>query len=108
MNNKPLPNKMSKNVEEIKPTATNQQVTPTRAKQIAAVFIQYAEKYTGDVLLPRNLLSSVTKDLKQIKVNSPELIQLDERPYAYLSHDLASQSHWFMRRFRNSEGWRDF
>jgi len=90
------------------PTPLNQQMKPDRSKQIASIFIQYAEKYTGDILLPRELVSTVTRELKRIKVNVPELIQLDERPYTYLSHDQASQSHWFMRRFRNSDGWRNF
>jgi hypothetical protein len=89
-------------------TPTNGIVSPSRAKEIAAVFIKYAEKYTGDILLPKDTIFSVTKDLKKIKVTGSELEQLDQRPYAYLSHDQASQSHWFMRRFRNSDGWRGF
>jgi hypothetical protein len=94
--------------EEIKPTGPNEGLKPPRAKQIANVFAQYAIKYTGDIILPKETIFNLTKDLKKIKVNTPELIALDERPYAYLSHDLASQSHWFMRRFRNSEGWKSF
>lgn len=96
------------NTREIKPTAPNQQLNPNRAKQIANVFIQYASKYTGDILLPRELIFDVAKDLKKIKVNTNELVQLDERPYTYLSQEIASQSHWFMRRFRASEGWKGF
>lgn len=90
------------------PTIKNQNVSGTRAKEIASVFSQYAEKYTGDILLPRNIISKLQKDLKALKVKVYELDQLDQRPYAYLPHDLASRSHWFMRRFRNSEGWNAF
>ena len=89
-------------------TPANGIVSPSRAKEIAAIFIKYAEKYTGDIILPKDTIFSVTKDLKKIKVTGSELEQLDQRPYAYLSHDQASQSHWFMRRFRNSDGWRGF
>jgi hypothetical protein len=105
---KPIPNQTPTTPPALTPTPTNEAIKPARAKQIAEIFAGYAGKYTGDILLPRGVISDVTKDLKKIKVNAPELIQLDERPYAHLSHDIASQSHWFMRRFRNSDGWRNF
>jgi hypothetical protein len=90
------------------PTPPNQAIKTTRAKEIAKVFIAYGEKYTGDILLPRDIINRVEKDLKKLKVNTSELQQLDLRPYAYLPHDMASQAHWFMRRFRNSDGWKNF
>jgi hypothetical protein len=90
------------------PTPANSTIKMARARTIAAIFISHGEKYIGDIELPNNVVNAVSRDLFKLKVNRNELSQLDEKPYAFLSHDQASQSHWFMRRFRNSGGWRDF
>lgn len=90
------------------PSQIPNNLTNKRAKEIALIFSQYAEKYTGDITLPRNITGKIQKDLKSLGVKLYELDQLDQRPYAYLPHDLASRAHWLMRRFRNSEGWRAF
>jgi len=77
-----------------------------RAEKIAQIFERFAKHYTGGIELDIPLLNQISKDLAKEKVTTAELTQLDERPYALLSSQLASQSHWFMRRYRNSGGWK--
>jgi len=83
----------------------NTRLTPNRAEKIAQIFERFAKHYTGGIELDIQLLNQISKDLSREKVTPDELTQLDERPYALLSSQLASQTHWFMRRFRNSGGW---
>jgi len=77
----------------------------TRPEKIALIFELYAKNYTGGIDLEPQLLNQISRDLSRAKVTLEELTQLDERPYALLNTQLASQTHWFMRRFRNSGGW---
>jgi hypothetical protein len=93
---------------KIEPTKEGQFIKADRAKLIAEVFSNKASGYTGDIVLPIEIITEVNKSLRKLKVNLLELTQLDEKPYAVLPHDLATRSHWFMRRFRTSGGWRTF
>jgi hypothetical protein len=81
-------------------------ITQARAEKIAQIFERFAKHYAGGIELDIPLLNQISRDLAREKVTTEELTQLDERPYALLSSNLASQSHWFMRRFRNSGGWK--
>jgi hypothetical protein len=98
------PNKVS--IPE--PTKPNNTLTPNRATYLAELFAEKAKVYTGDIELPHDVISSTCKELRKAKVTIHELTQLDERPYAVIPHDLATRSHWFMRRFRSSGGWNTF
>jgi len=88
------------------PTKPNSLINGNRAKYLAELFAARAKSYLGDIDLPNEVILPTTRDLKRARVTLSELSQLDEKPYALLPHDLASRSHWFMRRFRNSGGWR--
>lgn len=81
-------------------------ITSVRAEKIAQIFERFAKHYTGGIELDIPMLNQVSRDLAREKVTTNELTQLDERPYALLASQLASQSHWFMRRFRHSGGWK--
>lgn len=87
------------------PTKPNLAISKQRATYLAELFAKTAKAYTGDIELPPEIISNVSKDLRKVRATANELLQLDERPYAVIPHDLATRSHWFMRRFRNSGGW---
>jgi hypothetical protein len=89
-------------------TKPNALMDQTRGKYLAELFAAKAKVYTGDVDLPPATIASMARELRKAKATILELTQLDEKPYAVIPHDLATRSHWFMRRFRNSGGWRDF
>lgn len=93
--------------QDLRPTEPNEFIKSARAKQLAEIFSAKAQPYTGDIVLPSDIIITLCRELRKVRANISELTQLDERPYAILPHDLATRSHWFMRRFKTSGGWQN-
>lgn len=74
-----------------------------------AVFRKHADAYRNDgpVTLPEETMVQVAADLNAAGYTVNEIAQLDEKPY-YFIMDMKKVGaiHWFMRRFRNSGGWK--
>ena len=60
-------------------------------------------------LAPLALVQDIADDLlalrDRVKVYNA-VYMLDEKPFAFLQHHEANQIQYFMRRFRNSGGWK--
>lgn len=93
-------------------------------RKVADVFLRHEATYEPDATHPTvladQLLQNIAADLDSLREDSENpdatlnallavtiaVYMLDERPFAYLPHHQAAQIHYFMRRFRNSGGWR--
>jgi len=98
-------------------------------RKVADVFLRHEATYEPDATHPTvladQLLQNIAADLDSLfrqpfyKAENPDatlndslgpiynaVYMLDERPFAYLPHHQAAQIHYFMRRFRNSGGWK--
>lgn len=94
-------------------------------REVADVFLKHEAGYDGAVFehytLSDELLHSIAADLHAIDDPLPSpsgtpltcgqtvynaVYMLDEKPFMYLPHHEANQIHYFMRRFRNSGGWK--
>jgi hypothetical protein len=79
-------------------------------REVANVFLKHEAEYDrADVTLPEQLVRDIADDLLAlhdlIKVYNA-VYMLDEKPFAFLPHHEANQIQYFMRRFRNSGGWK--
>jgi hypothetical protein len=74
----------------------------------AEIFRNHGDNYPkdGPVELPDNVIDEVASALILAGIPLDAVQELDEKPYWFLSHQLAGQIHWFSRRFRNSGGWK--
>lgn len=73
----------------------------------AEILCRHGDNYPkdGPVELPDDVVEDVATDLLWAGIPLDVVQDLDEKPYWFLSHQLAGQIHWFSRRFRNSGGW---
>jgi hypothetical protein len=74
----------------------------------AEIFRTHGDNYPkgGPVELPADVIEAVATDLLSAGIPLDAVSELDEKPYWFLSYELAGQIHWFSRRFRNSGGWK--
>jgi len=98
-------------------------------REVADVFLEHEAKYDrADVTLPDQLVRDIADDLIGCRGSANQatprsgwwhgfdeagaanvynaVYMLDEKPFAYLPHHQANQIQYFMRRFRNSGGWK--
>jgi len=97
-------------------------------REVADVFLKHQEFYASpdfkgfqNTTLSDDLLQDIAADLHALcdPLPSPSaaalncgqavynaVYMLDEKPFMYLPHHQANQIHYFMRRFRNSGGWK--
>ena len=79
------------------------------AREMAAIFKTHADKYdnAGPVTLPDQTIAEVAADLNEAGFTINQIGQFDEKPYYFIMDTKkVGEIHWFMRRFRNSGGWR--
>jgi hypothetical protein len=90
-----------------------------RARDMALLFKKHADSYKPfwdiapsdmkecPVTLPEETIFSVAKDLNEAGFTLSEISQFDEKPYYFIMDTKkVGEIHWFMRRFRNSGGWK--
>lgn len=73
----------------------------------AEILCRHGDEYPedGPVKLSKRVIAEVADDLNDAGIPLALLQELDERPYEFLTHGMASMIQWFSRRFRNSGGW---
>jgi hypothetical protein len=92
-------------------------------REVADVFLKHEADYSsnGPITLCDDLLQEIAADLHALDDPLPSpsaaplncgqavynaLYMLDEKPFMHLPHHEANQIQYFMRRFRNSGGWK--
>jgi hypothetical protein len=80
-------------------------------REIANVFLKHEAAYSsnGPISLSDDLVQDIAADLHALRdpINVYNAVyMLDEKPFMYLPHHEANQIQYFMRRFRNSGGWK--
>jgi len=94
---------MNKYVKAIKETGSKSKLARVAAEVFRFHGFNYPED--GPIKLPDNIIDEIAKDLILAGIPLSAVQDLDDRPYEFLTYDLASHIHWISRRFRNSGGW---